>query len=68
MRMPYLELDEPAEKFIERKITTPAATPTRREPEPDAASRTKQPKRAVQKKQEQEQQPAAVNEQTPFFE
>ena len=24
MRIPYLELEEPAEKFIERKMTTPA--------------------------------------------
>ena len=76
MRMPYLKLDEPAEKFIERKMTTPAtatpATMPAREPEPAqaivAASGARKPVRSVQKKQEQEQQPAAVNEQTPFFE
>ncbi|MGB6719183.1 MAG: type IV secretion system DNA-binding domain-containing protein, partial [Terracidiphilus sp.] len=76
MRMPYLTLDEPAEKFIERKITTPAVTPPvttpAREPEPAQviAQTTPQrkPVRSVQKKQEQEQRPAAVNEQTPFFE
>jgi hypothetical protein len=76
LRMPYLTLDEPAEKFIERKITTPAVTPPvttpAREPEPAQviAQTTPQrkPVRSVQKKQEQEQRPAAVNEQTPFFE
>jgi hypothetical protein len=76
MRMPYLKLDEPAEKFIERKMTTPAtATPTTlpaREPEPaQVIAQTapqRKPVRSVQKKQEQEPRPAAVNEQTPFFE
>ncbi|MGB7355015.1 MAG: type IV secretion system DNA-binding domain-containing protein [Acidobacteriaceae bacterium] len=76
MRMPYLKLDEPAEKFIERKMTTPAtATPVTmpaREPEPAQAivaqAAARKPVRSVQKKQEQEQKPAAVNEQTPFFE
>ncbi len=68
MRIPYLKLAEPAEKFIERKITTtPAATPVT-EPEPVAAQPARKPVRSVQKKQEQEQRPAAVNEQTPFFE
>ena len=66
MRIPYLKLEEPAEKFIERKMTTPAAMPAT-EPEPVAAPARK-PVRSVQKKQEQAQQPAAVNEQTPFFE
>ena len=65
MRIPYLKLEEPAEKFIERKIATPAMPAT--EPEPVAAPARK-PVRSVQKKQEQAQQPAAVNEQTPFFE
>ncbi|MGA8530850.1 MAG: type IV secretion system DNA-binding domain-containing protein [Acidobacteriaceae bacterium] len=76
MRMPYLKLDEPAEKFIERKMTPPATvTPTAmpaREPEPAQAivaqAAARKPVRSVQKKQEQEQRPAAVNEQTPFFE
>ncbi len=66
MRIPYLKLEEPAEKFIERKMTTPAAMPAT-EPEPVAAP-ARRPVRSVQKKQEQAQQPAAVNEQTPFFE
>jgi len=76
MRMPYLKLDEPAEKFIERKMTTPAtatsATMPAKEPEPAQAvvaqAVARKPVRSVQKKQEQVQQPAAVNEQTPFFE
>ena len=76
MRMPYLKLDEPAEKFIERKMTTPAtatpATMPASEPEPAQAivaqAAARKPVRSVQKKQEQEQKPAAVNEQTPFFE
>jgi hypothetical protein len=76
MRMPYLTLDEPAEKFIERKLTTPAlptpVTMPAREPEPaQVIAQTapqRKPVRSVQKKQEQEQRPAAVNEQTPFFE
>ena len=38
MRFPYLELEEPAEKFIERKMTTPAMPTT--EPEPVAGSRS----------------------------
>jgi hypothetical protein len=76
MRMPYLKLDEPAEKFIERKITTPPVTTPvmmpAREPEPAQVIAPTAPQwkpvRSVQKKQEQEQRPAAVNEQTPFFE
>jgi type IV secretory pathway TraG/TraD family ATPase VirD4 len=76
MRMPYLKLDEPAEKFIERKMTTPAAatpaTMPAKEPEPAQAvvaqAAARKPVRSVQKKLEQAQQPAAVNEQTPFFE
>jgi len=77
MRMPYLTLDEPAEKFIERKITTPPAvtppvTMPARDPEPAQviaqAAPQRKPVRSVQKKQEQEQRPSAVNEQTPFFE
>jgi len=77
MRMPYLTLDEPAEKFIERKITTPpAVTPPVMMParDPERAqviaqtAPQRKPVRSVQKKQEQEQRPSAVNEQTPFFE
>jgi type IV secretory pathway TraG/TraD family ATPase VirD4 len=75
MRIPYLKLEEPAEKFIERKMTTPAAMSATEpvavqdgpssSPNGQPAPQRKPPK-AVQKKQEQ--QPAAVNEQTPFFE
>ena len=73
MRFPYMELASHAEKFVERKMTTPAAATTATAPatvdEPimqPAAQR--KPPRSVQKKQEQEQQPAAVNEQHPYFE
>ena len=74
MRIPYLKLEEPAEKFIERKMTTPAMPATEpvavqggpsSSPNGQPAPQRKPPK-AVQKKQEQ--QPVAVNEQTPFFE
>jgi hypothetical protein len=80
MRFPYIELQSNAEKFIERKMTQAAATPATptRAPQPvtvqggpgngsngQPAAQRKPPK-AVQKKQEQE--PAAVNEQHPFFE
>lgn len=62
MRIPYLKLEERAERFVERKITTTPAMP---EPEPVVAQPAagRKPVRAIQKKQE-----AAVNEQTPFFE
>ena len=39
MRIPYLKLEEPAEKFIERKMTTPAMPAT--EPEPVCSAGTK---------------------------
>jgi type IV secretory pathway TraG/TraD family ATPase VirD4 len=71
MRIPYLKLEESAEKFIERKLTTPAMPASEPEPEPVVAqaAAARKPVRSVQKKQEQAQQPAAaVNEQTPFFE
>ncbi len=79
---PYMELASHAEKFIERTMKPAAvtqATPTKTlEPVtaqggPDngqPGAQRKQPQsvpRPVQKKQEQ-QQPATVNEQTPFFE
>jgi hypothetical protein len=75
MRFPYIELQSNAEKFIERKMTP--ATPARA-PQPVAVqsgagngengqpAAQRKPPKAVQKKQEQ--QPAAVNEQHPFFE
>ena len=77
LRIPYLTLNEPAEKFIERKMTTPAtampATTPAKEPEPaqaitPAAPPPRKPVRAIQVEQGQEQRPAAVNEQSPFFE
>ncbi len=76
LRIPYLKLDEPAEKFVERKMTTPAtatpATTPAKVPEPAQAitptAPPRKPVRAVHEKQEQAQQQAAVNEQTPFFE
>lgn len=75
MRIPYLKLEERAERFIERKmtaaaVTTPVTMPAR-EPEPAQAvaqAPGRKPVRAVQEMQEQEQRPAAVNEETPFFE
>ena len=73
LRIPYLTLNEPAEKFVERKMTaqataTPATTPAK-EPEPaQAVTQPAPPKKAVRAVQEQEQRPKAVNEQTPFFE
>ena len=73
MRFPYLELEGHAEKYIERKAT--ATTPpivakavpiAVEEPEPviQRAPAKKPPKAA----KEQEQQPAQVNEQHPYFE
>ena len=62
MRFPYLELASHAEKFVERKLTTPVLPPTR-EPEPAQLVPVRKPIRLVQKKQD-----AAVNEQMPFFE
>jgi hypothetical protein len=73
LRIPYLTLNEPAEKFVERKMTTAAtATPTTtpaKAPEPAQTITPPAPlKKPVRAIQEQEQRPAAVNEQTPFFE
>lgn len=66
MRIPYLKLDERAEKFIERETTMPV-----REPEPaqsiTAQVAARKPSRVVQREQEQTQSTAA-NEQLPFFE
>jgi type IV secretory pathway TraG/TraD family ATPase VirD4 len=81
MRFPYMELSSHAEKFVERKMTTPAAATTATAPATPASgpepvtveepvmqsAAQRKPPRSVQKKQEQEQ-PAAVNEQHPFFE
>ncbi len=73
MRFPYLELKANAEKFIERKMTAAVITPVAK-PEPVAVATQpavvqiepqKKPPKAVK---EQEQQPAKVNEQTPYFE
>jgi len=74
MRFPYLELQGHAEKYIERKVTTAAPSPIVATPAPVAApqpevvqvapSEKKPPKAAKQ----QEQKPAQVNEQHPYFE
>ncbi len=74
MRFPYLELQGHAEKYIERKMTTAAPSPIVAMPAPVAASQPevvqvassekKPPKAAKQ----QEQKPAQVNEQHPYFE
>ena len=74
MRFPYLELHAKAEKYIERKMTTAAPSPVVATPEPvtvpsqpedvQVAPQKKPPKAAKQ----QEQQPAQVNEQHPYFE
>jgi hypothetical protein len=75
MRFPYLELQGHAEKYIERKVTTAAPSPmaARSEPVPVAPQpevvqvappQKKPPKVAKQ----EEQQPAQVNEQHPYFE
>src|SRR5215472_290671 len=62
MRFPYLELASHAEKFVERKLMTPALQPAR-EPGPAQPAPARKPVHTVQKEQE-----AAINEQTPFFE
>jgi Type IV secretion-system coupling protein DNA-binding domain len=75
MRFPYMELASRAEKFIERKMTpvVPVQTAAQQpapvvveEPIMQPASPQRKPPQPVQKKQEQ--QPAAVNEQHPYFE
>jgi type IV secretory pathway TraG/TraD family ATPase VirD4 len=73
MRFPYLELKDHAEKYIERKATA-VLSPVIAKPEPivvapqpevvQMAPQRKPPKAAKQ----QEQQPAQVNEQHPYFE
>jgi type IV secretory pathway TraG/TraD family ATPase VirD4 len=73
MRFPYLELEGHAEKYIERKETV-VPSPVIAKPEPivvapqpevaQMAPQRKPPKAAKQ----QEQQPAQVNEQHPYFE
>jgi type IV secretory pathway TraG/TraD family ATPase VirD4 len=75
MRFPYMELRNNVEKYIERKMTTAAPSPSSAKPEPVAVEEdepvmqsapSKKSPKAVAK--EQEQQPATVNEQHPFFE
>jgi hypothetical protein len=71
MRFPYMELPSHAAKFVERKMTPvvpvqPSPQPALvvvEEAEPVMLRKSPQP---VQKKQEQ--QPAEVNEQHPYFE
>ncbi|MGC2164068.1 MAG: type IV secretion system DNA-binding domain-containing protein [Silvibacterium sp.] len=74
MRFPYMELASHAEKFIERKMTTAAPVPLPPKPasvvveeaEPVMQPAQRKPPQSAQQKQEQ--QPAAVNEQHPYFE
>ena len=75
MRFPYMELRNNVEKYIERKMTTAAPSPSSASSEPVAVEEdepvmqsapSKKSPKAVAK--EQEQQPATVNEQHPFFE
>jgi hypothetical protein len=75
MRFPYMELASRAEKFVERKMTpvVPVQTAAQQpapvvveEPIMQPAQPQRKPPQPVQKKQEQ--QPAAVNEQHPYFE
>ena len=70
MRFPYLELANKAEKFVERKMTAAVVKPTA-QPGPVAVKEAepvmqRKPAQTVQKKQEQK--PAEVNEQHPYFE
>jgi hypothetical protein len=75
MRFPYIELRNNAEKYIERKMTTAAPSPSSAKPGPVAVEEdepvmqsapSKKSPEAVAK--EQEQRPATLNEQHPFFE
>ncbi|WP_433971867.1 type IV secretion system DNA-binding domain-containing protein [Tunturiibacter lichenicola] len=73
MRFPYMELANHAEKFIERKLTPLVPVPIAAEPTAVAvekpvmqpAPQRKSPQGVLKK---QEQQPAKVNEQHPYFE
>jgi type IV secretory pathway TraG/TraD family ATPase VirD4 len=70
MRFPYLELANNAEKFVERKMTAAVVKPTA-QPAPVVIKERepvmqRKPPQTVQKKQEQK--PADVNEQHPYFE
>jgi len=73
MRFPYLELESHAEKYIERTVTAAVVKPTA-QPEPVAvAPQPEVVQVAPQKKpptpeKRQEQRPAQVNEQHPYFE
>jgi hypothetical protein len=73
MRFPYLELHANAEKYVERKVTaaapspmvaTSAPVPLAPQPEVVQVVPPQEPKIAKQ----QEQKPAEVNEQHPYFE
>jgi hypothetical protein len=70
MRFPYLELANNAEKFVERKMTTAVVKPTAQPAPVEVREREpvmqRKPPQTVQKKQEQK--PAEVNEQHPYFE
>ena len=71
MRFPYLELANNAEKFVERKMTAAAVVKPTARPAPVVVEERepvmqRKPPLTVQKKQEQK--PAEVNEQHPYFE
>jgi hypothetical protein len=70
MRFPYLELANNAEKFVERKITAAVAKANAQPVPVEVKEREpvmqRKPPQTVQKKQEQK--PAEVNEQHPYFE
>jgi type IV secretory pathway TraG/TraD family ATPase VirD4 len=73
MRFPYLELESHAEKYIERTVTAAVVKPTAQPesvpvaPQPEVVQVAPQKKPPTPEKR-QEQQPAQVNEQHPYFE
>jgi type IV secretory pathway TraG/TraD family ATPase VirD4 len=75
MRFPYLEFQDNAEKYIERKVMTaaPSSMVARSEPvpvapQPEVAQVASPQKKPPKVAKQQEQQPAQVNEQHPYFE
>jgi hypothetical protein len=74
MRFPYLELQANAEKYIERKASAAAVVKPTAQPEPVAVApqpevmQVAPPKKPPTPQKRQEQQPAQVNEQHPYFE
>lgn len=64
MRMPYLKLDERAERFIERDMTMPVSEPA----QPITAQAAARKSARVAPKEQGQTQSTAANEQLPFFE